>query len=128
VTAKASFQLVKLGCSGETTQTMIEGEAAGQELALQSASLLGQFNAVLRAIYGLFSVPAGDVAAAFDSADFTTIVDAPGLGPVPQNVALVCAWTWMCVFLPQGPNIHPNADGYGVISEVIPGVRSELRR
>ena len=95
---------------------------AGQELALQSASLLGEFNAMLRAIYGLFSVPVGDVAAAFDSADFSTIVVVPGLGPVPQNVALVCGLTWMCVFPPQGPNVHPTADGYGVISEVILGV------
>ena len=91
----------------------------GQALALGSAAALAQFNAVLGGIYDMFSVSIADVASAFDSADFTTPVVVPGLGVVPRNVALVCAWTWMCVFPPQGPNHHPNAVGYGVITEAI---------
>ena len=54
-----------------------------------------------------------DVAAAFQSGDFTIV---PGFG-IPLNVLLICQWTWMCVPPPQGPNIHPNAIGYGVIAE-----------
>lgn len=85
----------------------------GQAVAMASAALLGAFNAVLGGIYGVFSIPVADVAAAFQSADFTIV---PDFG-IPVNVLLICQWTWMCVLPPQGPNIHANVIGYGVIAE-----------
>ena len=42
-----------------------------------------------------------------------------GVGVVPRNVARICALTWMCAPPPYGPNQHPNADGYRVISQAI---------
>ena len=93
--------------------------SAGQQLALQSAQLLGQFNALLGGIYGGFGVPVGDVAKAFHTSNFTSLVYVPGLGQVPLNVALVCSWTWMCTPPPLGPNIHPNVVGYEVITYAI---------
>jgi lysophospholipase L1-like esterase len=81
-------------------------------LARSSALGLGFFNALLGGVYSAFAIPVADVAAAFDSADFTLV---PGVG-VPRNVLLVCQWTWMCAPPPVGPNIHANPEGYGVIA------------
>ncbi len=89
----------------------------GQVLAMESAALLNILNNdVLGVIYGFFSIPVADVAGAFQSNDFVTMVElAPGLS-VPLNVALICQWTYMCVPPPVGPNIHANPTGYGVIA------------
>jgi len=89
----------------------------GQVLAMESAALLNILNNdVLGVIYGFFSIPVADVAGAFQSNDFVTMVElAPGLF-VPLNVALICQWTYMCVPPPVGPNIHANPTGYGVIA------------
>jgi hypothetical protein len=59
-------------------------------------------------IYTNFGIPVADVSGAFMSNDFT---DYDGSG-VPDNVELICYWTWMCEWL----NIHPNASGYGEIA------------
>jgi lysophospholipase L1-like esterase len=88
----------------------------GRALALESAFLLGQFNDLLEGIYAFFAVPVGDVARAFRSDDFITIVPRIGL---PINVVLVCQLTWMCTPPPQGPDIHPNRSGYFVIALVL---------
>ncbi len=40
----------------------------------------------------------------------------PGGGAAPVAVVAICAWTWMCAGPPAGPNIHPNATGYGRIA------------
>jgi lysophospholipase L1-like esterase len=82
----------------------------GRALALQSAFLLGQFNDLLEGIYAFFAVPVGDVARAFRSDDFNTIVPRIGL---PINVVLVCQLTWMCT---PSADIHPNRNGYFVIA------------
>ncbi len=96
--------------------------SSGQALALASADLLAAFNGLLAGIYGASLIPVADVAGAFHSGDFATLVPVPGLGAIPINVALICQWTWMCVPPPQGPNIHPNAIGYGVIAETFTAV------
>ncbi len=91
---------------------------AGQALAFQSADLAGILNtSVLGAIYGVFGAPVADVAGAFQSDDFSTMIPFPPPHHfVPINVALICQWTYMCVGPPVGPNIHANAAGYGVIA------------
>jgi lysophospholipase L1-like esterase len=86
---------------------------AGQQLAQTAAAGSAMFNALLGGLYAGFAVPVADVAAAFQSDDFTTV---PGVG-LPLNVLLVCRWTWMCVPPPVGPNIHATAEGYAVIAE-----------
>jgi lysophospholipase L1-like esterase len=75
-------------------------------LAGPSAALQLFMNSTLAAAYG--SAPAGpipvaDVATAFEST-------------LPTNALRICQWTWMCVAPPQGPNIHANVLGYGVIA------------
>ena len=95
----------------------------GQVLAIQSAALANILNNdVLGLIYGTFGIPVADVAGAFQSNDFVTMVPlAPGIF-VPLNVALICQWTYMCVPPPVGPNIHANPDGYGVIAATFAAV------
>ncbi len=84
-------------------------------LAGASAQLQVAFNSLLALIYSnpLFGVPVADVAGAFFSLDFTPV---PQANNIPHNVLVVCQLTWMCVPPPIGPNIHANADGYGVIA------------
>ena len=89
---------------------------AGQLLAYQSASLADILNHdTLGTVYGAFGIPVADVAAAFDSGNFSTNA-ATGL---PQNVLNICVYTWMCVPAPVGPNIHANRYGYGLIAATI---------
>jgi lysophospholipase L1-like esterase len=98
--------------------------ASGQVLARESVCLTTGFgyptycplatgfNGLLDSVYGAFAVPVANVAAAFQTNNFSTL---PFLG-VPVNVALICAWTWMCAPPPLGPNIHANDVGYAVIA------------
>jgi lysophospholipase L1-like esterase len=88
-----------------------------QDPALARASnvLLSTLNVVLEVIYLAFGVPVADVAGAFLSTDFSPVPEADG---IPTNVQIICQLTWMCAPPPVGPNIHANADGYGVIAEV----------
>ena len=89
---------------------------AGQALAYESAMLANILNYdVLGGVYGAFGVPVADVAAAFDSGNFSTNA-ATGL---PQNVLNICVYTYMCTGAPVGPNIHANRYGYGVIAATI---------
>lgn len=78
-------------------------------LARQTATMQALLNGALLGVYTSFGIPMADVSGAFMSNDFT---DSDGSG-VPDNVELICAWTWMCEWL----NIHPNATGYGVIAD-----------
>jgi lysophospholipase L1-like esterase len=97
--------------------------AEGQVLAEQSALLASIFNNdVLGQSYAAFNVPVADVAGAFDSNNFTDMMPFPTLDSpfmIPQNVALICLWTYMCVPDPVGPNIHANPTGYGVMASTI---------
>lgn len=96
----------------------------GQPLAIASADLANVLNyGVLGPIYDGFGVPVADVANAFMSNDFATMVPLPGAGiSVPVNVALICGWTFMCVPSPVGPNIHATTDGYAVIAATFASV------
>lgn len=81
-----------------------------------SVPLVRQVNIALQKYIAAAHFKLADAAAAFDSYDTTTNVPWNG-AQVPQNVALLCAWTWNCSPPPVGPNIHPNALGYGVIAQ-----------
>jgi lysophospholipase L1-like esterase len=91
---------------------------AGQQQAREMAPLAALYSRTLADAYRSGGALVADVAAAFDSEDFTTIVDVPGFGGLPLNVARICTWTWLCVPPPVGPNIHANREGYGVIAQV----------
>ena len=89
----------------------------GQAVARASASqLLGPVNGLLRAIYQGSGSGVADIESAFSSNDLDTLVDLPGAGAVPLNVARICMWTWVCAPAPFGPDNHANADGYRVIA------------
>jgi lysophospholipase L1-like esterase len=88
----------------------------GQEAARQSTATLAVFNQVLTDTYRAAGARVADVAAAFAAYDLDTMVELPEAGAVPLSVARVCAWTWRCVPPPYGPDIHPNATGYGIIA------------
>lgn len=89
----------------------------GQATAIASQTqLLGPVNDLLRALYQGSGDPVADVEGAFSSDDFTTLVELPGAGMVPINVARICQWTWVCAPPPLGPNNHANAAGYGVMA------------
>jgi lysophospholipase L1-like esterase len=91
---------------------------AGRAFADQSLDVLARLNRIMRAAYATAGVPMADVSAAFE----TTDTDATALdqrGPVPRDVARICALTWMCAPAPYGPNVHPNDSGYSIISRAI---------
>lgn len=96
----------------------------GQVLAMESAGLANFLNyGVLQPIYDGFGIPVADVAGAFQSNNFTTMVPfPPPFFSVPFNVAVICQWTYMCVPGPIGPNIHANPDGYGVMAATFAAV------
>jgi len=100
--------------------------AGNKVLADRSEGLARMLNNdVLGQTYAAFYVPVADVAGAFDSNNFADMVPLPTpVGPlmIPQNVALICFWTHMCVPGPVGPNIHANPTGYGVIAAAFEGV------
>jgi hypothetical protein len=86
---------------------------AGQTLASESVQLAVQFNTVLGSAYGSFQIPVADVQSAYRTTDFTPVVP---FNDTPLNVAVICAWTWMCTPAPVGPNIHATALGYAIIA------------
>jgi len=92
----------------------------GQAIAMATAALQSAFNTqVLGAVYGLVAFPVADVASAFNSDDFTTLVPFPLPPPndmVPLNVATLCANTYVCAPPPVGPNSHANPMGYQLIA------------
>jgi lysophospholipase L1-like esterase len=91
--------------------------AEGQAYAVYAeTALMGPIDAMLRGIFQAAGADVADVEGAFSSTDFTTLVDLPGAGTVPLNVARICTWTWVCAPPPLGPNNHANHDGYAVIA------------
>lgn len=85
--------------------------AGGQALAKASLQVTVAFNSILRTAYQAFSIPVANVAHAYHIGDFT-----PVFGSLPLNVFLTLTWTWMGAPPPLGPDVHPNAIGYAVIS------------
>jgi lysophospholipase L1-like esterase len=90
-----------------------EGQAYAQFSAIQ---LMGPVNGLLRGLFEGAGVGVADIESAFSSNDFETLVELPGAGTVPLNVARICMWTWVCAPAPLGPDNHANAAGYGVIA------------
>ena len=90
----------------------------GQAFARASATqLMGPVNALLRGLFTGAGDSFADLETAFSSNDFDTLVELPGAGTVPLNVARICMWTWVCAPAPLGPDNHANTAGYGVIAQ-----------
>jgi lysophospholipase L1-like esterase len=92
------------------------GGPPGQAFAAQSISVVSALRDVLAGVYHAAGARIADVYSAFKTPDMTDQITLPGVGAVPEDVGLVCEWTWICTPPPQGPNIHPNTTGYGVIA------------
>lgn len=87
--------------------------SAGQELAALSSFLQVFLNNGVMSAAVSAGAEVADVATAFKSTD-TTLVPSP-FGTIPTNVAMICAWTWMCT---RG-DIHANDAGYAVMAQVV---------
>lgn len=86
----------------------------GHQLAQTSATLQSILNGLIAAAASASSADLADVAAAFDSLNWTLVVT-DDWGTVPTNVARICAWTWMCLL----QDIHPNDGGYAVLAGAV---------
>ncbi len=89
----------------------------GRGEAISTVKYARNLNTSLTQIYrgGKFRVARVD--AAFRTYDLSSTGSLAGQpGPVPVALAEVCRLTWMCAAPPQGPNIHANDVGYGVIA------------
>lgn len=88
----------------------------GQTFAADSITVAEVFNQDLTTVYESAKALVADVFTAFDTADITQIVNVPGIGKLPKDVATICRWTWECAKPPVGPNEHANKVGYGAIA------------
>lgn len=86
--------------------------------ATQSLQVMTQLNNTLERVFTAAHIPTANVAGQFKSANLSP-AQLPRVGVVPQNVASVCAMTWMCTPPPWGPDDHPNNDGYRAIAQAI---------
>lgn len=101
----------------------------GQLLAQLSDQLVQAFDfSVIMPVNDLYGFPTANVYGAFDAGNFTDTVQFPPFGQVPINVITLCQLTGMCPPPGSGipPNIHPNTDGYAVITQAFVAVLSSL--
>ena len=92
--------------------------AAGEVLAVESAQAVAVVTSVLETTYATAGIPLADVAAAFESDDFTNMAPAPN-ELLPVSVANICEFTYMCDADPVGPDIHAKDAGYALIAATI---------
>ncbi len=82
-------------------------------LAVQSEQIGTNYNQVLAQAYRASGFAVADVALAFAPVNIAAL---PFLD-LPIDLALICAYTWMCAPAPVGPNIHATDLGYRVIAQ-----------
>ncbi|MFK4106445.1 SGNH/GDSL hydrolase family protein [Streptomyces sp. NPDC019531] len=93
--------------------------AKGQQAAKESVPLVEGGNSAITQVYKSAGFKVADLAGAFSSDNFTTLVNVPGAGEVPANVAKICQLTWACT---PKKDPHPNADGHKVIAGAVAAV------
>lgn len=96
-------------------------EPGGAAAATESVVLGDALNGLLGTIYALNGDQVANVQQAFQTNDFAPF----GTSSIPTNVALICAWTYMCHY----QDIHPNTTGYLEVAgafEAVSQVRSLL--
>ncbi len=100
-------------------------DAAGQALAVASAQAVAVAMDMLGMTYATAGMPMADVAAAFESDDFTNMVASSQPSPndiLPVSVNNICESTYMCDAAPVGPDIHANSAGYSLIADTFAAV------
>ena len=100
-------------------------DAAGQTLAVESDQAVGVLNDFLGTTYATAGMSMADVAAAFESDNFTTMVASSQPPPneiLPVNVNNICELTYMCDPAPVGPDIHANSVGYSLVADTFAAV------
>lgn len=100
-------------------------DAAGQTLAVESALAVSLLTDALDMTYEAAGMAVADVALAFESDNFGTLVPTslpPPNDILPVNVANICDLTYMCDPDPVGPDIHANTAGYARIAEAFGAV------
>jgi lysophospholipase L1-like esterase len=85
--------------------------ASGQTLAQESETGAVALNDELGQIYSANKATMADPATLFQTANFTLTGSYNGT-TVPENVALICAWTWMC----SENDIHANDEGHAELA------------
>ncbi|MFH5823420.1 SGNH/GDSL hydrolase family protein [Georgenia sp. AZ-5] len=110
-TAAAKTDIVVLNYYNPVLASWLLG-AAGQQAATASVALQGALNAVIAAEAAAVGAAVADVGGAFSSTDLSVTAES---APLPRNVNLICAWTWMCT----DQDIHPNDAGYAVIGAAV---------
>jgi lysophospholipase L1-like esterase len=95
--------------------------AAGFADASASLVAMNRMNDTLAQVYLSAGVLVANVPALFDTEITTRVASSVG-GAIPENVAQVCAMTWMCYAAPFGPDDHPNDAGYSLIAQAIAAV------
>ena len=86
--------------------------------ATTSAGMINDLNATLQSAYTSYSIPTANVAGHFRVRD-NGRTHLNGVGTVSDNVARICALTWMCRMSHYGPNFHPNDAGYRAIAAAV---------
>ncbi len=112
-TAAPQAQIVVLDYYNPYLAARLNGEQ-GRRLAVATALVQSQLNAVIRYQAAGNGARTARVAAAFDSQDLWP-VELPGVGKVPRNVARICTWTWMC----SAVDIHANTTGYDIMGQAV---------
>ena len=95
-------------------------DAAGQAQATVSAQAVSTLTDFLATTYATAGIPLADVAAAFQSDNFTTMVASSQPPPndiLPLSVNNICEFTYQCDPDPVGPDIHANTAGYSLIAD-----------
>ena len=85
--------------------------ASGQTVAQESEAGAVSLNDELGQIYSANHAAMADPSTLFQTANFALTGSYDGT-TVPENVALICAWTLMC----SENNIHPNDEGHAEIA------------
>lgn len=100
-------------------------DAAGQTLAMESALAVAVVNDILGTTYTTAGALVADVATAFESDDFTTIVPSSQPPPndlLPVSVNNICELTYNCDPAPVGPDVHANSAGYTLIADTFAAI------
>jgi lysophospholipase L1-like esterase len=95
--------------------------ASGQAVATQSEALAVELNSLLGQLYGADDAAMADPATLFETSDFALTGTYNG-STVPENVALICAWTLMC----SANDIHPNDAGHAEVADAFEQVIDQV--
>ena len=117
--AAAGPHVTFIGLNHYNPEVVVERhDLRGAEDAAARVRAVDEMNGALSDVYAHFDIPVAQVAKAFDVGD-TDPVTVAGLGTVSAQAARLCDLTWMCAAPPQGPNVHPNDEGYAAIAAAI---------